>query len=302
LQVESGAFRATIVESGEADMRFLYCACAISAILEDFSAIDCDRAEQYVLDCITYEGGIAVVPDGEAQGGACYCAIASLALMGRLPSSSSSSSSASTQEKGATMSSTTRTAEGERSGRFTDDHKYALAQWCLGRQVGGYQGRTNKDPDSCYSFWVGATLSLLGVFEDTDCPSTQSFLLEECQLPSHSGGFSKYPGAYPDMLHSFYSICWLTMMASSASSSGCPVSVGGDDSWDSTLSTTGSSAAAGIELGEAPVVSDGNNSTIAVEDKTENSVNMPARRPSIVVGLRDIDPRLGICKYKSPLA
>jgi prenyltransferase beta subunit len=58
----SGAFRATLSESGEADVRFLYCACAISAILQDWSAVDCDRAVEYILQCITYEGGIAVMP------------------------------------------------------------------------------------------------------------------------------------------------------------------------------------------------------------------------------------------------
>ena len=30
------------------------------------------------------------------------------------------------------------------------------------RQVGGFQGRVNKDPDTCYSFWVGASLKMLG--------------------------------------------------------------------------------------------------------------------------------------------
>jgi prenyltransferase beta subunit len=58
----SGAFRATLSESGEADVRFLYCACAISAILQDWSAVDRDRAVDYILQCVTYEGGIAVMP------------------------------------------------------------------------------------------------------------------------------------------------------------------------------------------------------------------------------------------------
>jgi geranylgeranyl transferase type-1 subunit beta len=79
------------------------------------------------------------------------------------------------------------------------------------RQVHGYQGRTNKDPDSCYSFWVGATLSLLGQFGDTDLPSTQTFLLRDCQQSAYTGGFSKLPDCYPDLLHTFYSLCWLSM-------------------------------------------------------------------------------------------
>jgi geranylgeranyl transferase type-1 subunit beta len=62
LQLPNGAFRATLSDTGEADVRFLYCACAISAILKDWSAVDKDRAVEYILQCLTYEGGIAVMP------------------------------------------------------------------------------------------------------------------------------------------------------------------------------------------------------------------------------------------------
>ena len=46
-----------------------------------------------------------------------------------------------------------------------------LQGWCLRRQlnsegsVGGFQGRVNKDADSCYSFWIGGTLNLIGSFD-----------------------------------------------------------------------------------------------------------------------------------------
>lgn len=79
------------------------------------------------------------------------------------------------------------------------------------RQVGGYQGRTNKDPDSCYSFWVGGCLSIMRRFDTTDIPSTQTFLLQDCQQNQYIGGFSKLPDCYADVLHSFYSIAWLSM-------------------------------------------------------------------------------------------
>lgn len=80
---------------------------------------------------------------------------------------------------------------------------------CLYRQVTGYQGRTNKEADSCYAFWVGASLKLLGCFDCTDFNSTRQFLLSQCQYPA--GGFAKYPGSYPDILHSYYSLCWLSL-------------------------------------------------------------------------------------------
>jgi geranylgeranyl transferase type-1 subunit beta len=85
-----------------------------------------------------------------------------------------------------------------------------LIRWCLMRQNNGYNGRTNKVNDSCYSFWIGATLNLLEKFELSDFSSTRQFLLEQCQ---HNllGGFAKFPGAPPDILHTFYSLCWLAM-------------------------------------------------------------------------------------------
>lgn len=79
------------------------------------------------------------------------------------------------------------------------------------RQNYGYQGRTNKDPDSCYSFWIGATLAMLNQFETTDVLSTKSFLLNDCQFEPY-GGFCKLPETYPDLLHTFYSIAWLSMV------------------------------------------------------------------------------------------
>lgn len=46
--------------------------------------MDEDKAVEYILSCITYEGGISLVPGAEAQGGTTYCALASLALMNKL--------------------------------------------------------------------------------------------------------------------------------------------------------------------------------------------------------------------------
>ena len=44
-------------------------------------------------------------------------------------------------------------------------------------------------------------------FVDTD--SVSEFILK-CQ--SRMGGFSKFPDMYPDVLHSYYSVCWFSMI------------------------------------------------------------------------------------------
>lgn len=64
--------------------RFVYCAVCVAYMLNDFSTINIDACVHFILDCFTYEGGVACVPGCEAHGGSTYCAIASLALLDRL--------------------------------------------------------------------------------------------------------------------------------------------------------------------------------------------------------------------------
>ena len=145
LQQTDGSFAASH-DCGECDMRFLFCACAISSFIGDWSGIDKELAMKYIKSCITYEGGFSLVPNGEAHGGSCYCATASLVLMENL----------------------------ECLGKNEVSN---LIQYCIHRQNRGYQGRTEKEPDTCYSFWVGGTLDLLGCMDVTDIDSTRDFLV-----------------------------------------------------------------------------------------------------------------------------
>ena len=79
--------------------------------------------------------------------------------------------------------------------------------------MGGFQGRTEKLPDSCYSFWVGGTLAIIGSLQDVDVDSLKTFLVEKCQMSSErGGGFAKHPYEYPDILHTFYSLCALSLV------------------------------------------------------------------------------------------
>lgn len=36
-----------------------------------------------------------------------------------------------------------------------------LKNWAVLKQNRGFHGRVNKDDDSCYAFWIGATLSVI---------------------------------------------------------------------------------------------------------------------------------------------
>lgn len=86
-----------------------------------------------------------------------------------------------------------------------------LLDWCLQRQAddGGFQGRPNKVSDTCYAFWVGGVLRILGASKFIDNKSLRKFLLT-CQ--SEYGGFSKFPCQLPDPYHSYYGFTAFSML------------------------------------------------------------------------------------------
>jgi len=174
LQQSDGSF-CPVANGSENDMRFVYCACAISKMIGDWSGIDKDRAVKYILSSQSYDYGIAQAPGQESHGGSTYCAVAALVLMERLADL---------------------------------PKKENLIQWLLERQQSGFQGRINKDVDTCYSFWIGATLDMLGAYQLVDFPSVKGFTL----LCQHKmGGFSKCEGQYPDVLHTYLGLCGLSL-------------------------------------------------------------------------------------------
>ena len=141
LQQPDGSFCA--FAGGESDMRFVFCAAAVGTMLGDgdgdgdggggggggggdgaWACLDRPSAIAYIP-----EGGIGLGPGQEAHGGSTFCALAALHLLGALG---------------------------------TLDRPDLAARWCAERQLRGFQGRANKDEDTCYSYWLGASLALLG--------------------------------------------------------------------------------------------------------------------------------------------
>uniref|UniRef100_A0A1I8ACE9 Geranylgeranyl transferase type-1 subunit beta n=1 Tax=Steinernema glaseri TaxID=37863 RepID=A0A1I8ACE9_9BILA len=180
-QLEDGSFYGRGIES-ENDMRFVYCAVVICKILNGFSNINVEGICSYIRRSVSYDGGIAQGPTLESHGGSTYCAIASLALLGRLWDESVLSK--------------------------TDIER--LKKWCLSKQDEGFHGRAHKPDDSCYGFWIGATLKILGCFSFVDQDRLRTFLLR-CQN-TQVGGFEKSPDSIPDNLHSYFSLAALSLM------------------------------------------------------------------------------------------
>lgn len=178
-QLPDGSFR-PVSEPSENDMRFVYCASCICYILDDWSGMDTEKAAHYIKRSVTYEGAIGQGPYLEAHGGSTFCGVASLVLMQKLDS------------------------------MFSAKELKKLRHWCVSRQLSGFQGRPNKPVDTCYSFWVGATLELLGAYRFVNSECNKAFLMDT-QQPI-TGGFSKWPSHSPDALHAYFGVCGLSLM------------------------------------------------------------------------------------------
>ncbi|XP_059666243.1 geranylgeranyl transferase type-1 subunit beta [Cornus florida] len=179
LQQPDGSFMPTHT-GAETDLRFVYCASAICFMLDNWSGMDTEKAKEYILNCQSYDGGFGLIPSSESHGGATYCAVASLRLMGFIEDDLLSKSAS--------------------SGIINVP---LLLEWTLQRQAadGGFQGRSNKCSDTCYAFWIGGVLKILGGHKLVNEKALRRFLLT-CQ--SQYGGFSKFPGQLPDIYHSYY--------------------------------------------------------------------------------------------------
>uniref|UniRef100_A0A0N5BR11 Protein farnesyltransferase subunit beta n=1 Tax=Strongyloides papillosus TaxID=174720 RepID=A0A0N5BR11_STREA len=185
LSVGDGSFYMHV--GGEIDMRAAYCAISVASILN----LDMDELFKgtavWIRDSQTFEGGFGGLPDVEAHGGYTYCAVASLALLGKLD----------------TIDLTT------------------LSCWLQLKQMpyeGGFCGRTNKLVDSCYSFWQGAIFSILKnftliepnfIYPELDAKALQAFTLFISQDPL--GGLKDKPGKHCDLYHTCYSLSGLSI-------------------------------------------------------------------------------------------
>nr|POE63280.1 geranylgeranyl transferase type-1 subunit beta [Quercus suber] len=78
-------------------------------------------------------------------------------------------------------------------------------------QCAGMNGRVNKVADTCYGFWVGASLHILGQPLLCDRKALRTYLLDKTQHPV-LGGFGKFPGDLPDIYHSYLGLAALSLV------------------------------------------------------------------------------------------
>ncbi|XP_073999149.1 farnesyl transferase beta subunit isoform X2 [Rhodnius prolixus] len=179
---------------GEIDMRSVYCSAVIASLLNVQNHDIFEKSVDWISRCQTYEGGFSGTPGMEAHGGYTFCGISSLYLLGSVDKCDMKS----------------------------------LHRWILNRQTsfeGGFQGRTNKLVDSCYSFWQCGSLAILNLglmsenlLEKNQCEwhfdssLLQEYLLICCQ--HIYGGFIDKPTTSQDPYHTCYSLSGLSLAQS----------------------------------------------------------------------------------------
>ncbi|GAM23460.1 hypothetical protein SAMD00019534_066350 [Acytostelium subglobosum LB1] len=191
LKTPHGSFRTQV--DGEDDSRSTYCAVVISSLLNIQTPELLAGVPEYLVRCQTFEGGFGATPGNEAHGGYTYCAVAALSLMDHFGSIDSES----------------------------------LLRWAVNKQPaydGGFQGRTNKLVDTCYTFWQGGVFPIIQshlgpVAQNIGNDAIGKHLFDQLQLQDYCliccqdtrGGFSDHPEKGRDYYHTCYTMSGLSI-------------------------------------------------------------------------------------------
>lgn len=176
LQTESGGFMGD--KWGEIDTRFSYCAVSALSLLGRLDLIDCNKAVKFVLECQNFDGAFGVVPEAESHAGQVFTCLGMLAILNALD--------------------------------YID--RDAVGWWLAERQVkeGGLNGRPEKLPDVCYSWWVLSSLAMVERLHWIDQDKLKAWILST--QDDETGGFADRPGNMPDVYHTCFGICGLSLL------------------------------------------------------------------------------------------
>jgi len=109
-------------------------------------AIDVNKAVEFIVTCKNFDGGFGSIPGAETHAGQIFCCVGALSIAGAL------------------------------------HHVDAdlLGWWLCERQTpgGGLNGRPEKLPDVCYSWWVVSSLAIIKRLNWIDKAKLHSFILE----------------------------------------------------------------------------------------------------------------------------
>ncbi|KAG0034734.1 hypothetical protein BGZ81_003432 [Podila clonocystis] len=165
---------------GETDTRFIFCALNCLSLLKrlDDKRLNLDKTIDYIVQCRNFDGGFGSSPGGESHAAQVYVCVGSLTILG--------------------------------AQQHIDADQ--LGWWLSERQLknGGLNGRPEKLEDVCYSWWVLSSLSMLKRVHWIDGAKLTKFILEA--QDTETGGISDRPGNLPDVFHTNFGICGLSLL------------------------------------------------------------------------------------------
>ncbi|XP_042496042.1 geranylgeranyl transferase type-2 subunit beta 1-like isoform X2 [Macadamia integrifolia] len=158
--------------------RFSYIAICCLSILRHLEKINVEKAVDYVVRCKNLDGGFGSTPGGESHAGQIFCCVGALAITGSL--------------------------------HHID--RDLLGWWLCERQVksGGLNGRPEKLPDVCYSWWVLSSLVMIDRVHWIDKEKLARFILD-CQ-DRENGGISDRPDDAVDVFHTYFGVAGLSLL------------------------------------------------------------------------------------------
>eukprot|EP00924_Labyrinthula_sp_SR-Ha-C_P009329 snap_masked-scaffold_2-processed-gene-20.10-mRNA-1 protein AED:0.54 eAED:0.57 QI:0/-1/0/1/-1/1/1/0/358 len=186
------------------DSRFIYSnLCTIYFLLLVHSELVFDvaklkqlnkAAESKIWSLQNFDGGFGGVPNSESHSAYTWTCVASLAVLQRINNFLDRE-----VDVGFTVVQE-RTENIER-----------LIFWLISRQTesGGFNGRQEKQPDVCYSWWVLATLEILGKTNYISGEKLKSFIIR-CQDPT--GGIADREENVGDVFHTFFALAALSVL------------------------------------------------------------------------------------------
>ncbi|KAF6844624.1 prenyltransferase and squalene oxidase [Colletotrichum musicola] len=247
LQRPDGSFGEIVLDDGRIeggrDMRLCYLAAMIRWTLRgDMKEGDADWVEDVDVEALvghvrrgqTYDGGLGESSQHESHGmlaitGYAYCAVSALYLLDRPAEQGEKLHHSATVERGLAnvplLVKFLVYRQFEYLERENDSDDEDTANFVLPESLDqlsidenmrfvGFNGRCNKVADTCYCWWVGGTLQMLGHVDLIDAEPSRRFLMSKTQ--HLIGGFSKYPGGPPDIYHAYLGLAALATMGDSA--------------------------------------------------------------------------------------
>lgn len=179
LQKEDGSCMGD--EWGEVDTRFVYTAVQSLAILKALDRLDRDKTVSFIMKCYNFDGGFGLVPGAESHAAQIFTCVGTLAILNRMDA-------------------------------ISNAQKEAICFWLAERQTpdGGLNGRPEKLPDVCYSWWALSTLAMFDRVDWIDRAKLTHFILDA--QDTESGGIADRKGDVTDVYHTVFGIAGLSLM------------------------------------------------------------------------------------------